>query len=141
MGLRPNFIVFTLIFWITAMLTSGCALNKVNLVDNGTVLLERVPAKDVYVASAYVFQDDSEMVISGKVKRVTASSGIPHGDVHITIIAPDGTVIKELNVQDKPASIKKIYQGESSFTVRFPLIPPAGTKIRLAYHHSDAGEE
>ncbi len=58
-----------LVFGIATIVMSTCASDRVNLVKNGTVSLESVPCKGIYIFKAYVYQDDGNLVISGKVKR------------------------------------------------------------------------
>jgi len=118
--------VFAIILLTVAVVTYGCA---VNLVGNGTVLLEIAPSKDIHISKVYIFQDGNEMVISGEVKR----SVINQGYVDITVLAPDGTIIKQVSVSDRPVSLRKMMNGESSFTIRLPLVPSHGAKVLVAY--------
>ncbi len=125
--------ISVMVFLLASMTTYGCALHRVNLVDNGTVLLELVPSDEGYVSQAHVFQDDDEMLISGKVKRTTHSSAIHQGHVDIAIIAPDGTVVHEVSAPDTPTSLRRRATTKRTFSVRLKIVPAQGTKIRMTY--------
>jgi hypothetical protein len=129
-----------MVFLLASITTYGCALHRVNLVDNGTVILELAPSDDWYVSQAYVFQDDDEMLISGKIERTTHSrertthsSLIHQGHVDIALIAQDGTVVHEVSASNTPTSLHRIATTKMSFSVRLKIVPTKGTKIRMTY--------
>lgn len=64
-------ITVRLFAFLFALLISGCASTRVNLVDNGTVILERLPTKIVSVSAAKVYQDGDRLLVTGSITKYT----------------------------------------------------------------------
>jgi hypothetical protein len=125
----------TFIFVLIALLMTNCVSRRIDLVRTGTVLIEYVPSPKIYVSEAYVYQDGNRLVVSGKVKRRHASAISSSGHVDITILSPEGLIIKKASTLFLPRIIPRKGAQESLFTARFSVIPPQGSKIRVAFHN------
>ena len=118
----------------------GCATTCVNLVKTGNVIVEVVPTEDEYIGSTHVYQNDKELVISGRVHTQGYAPTLEKGHVDVEIINPDGTLIKQC------VHYFKLLPRKLDLTVPFeahlqPLNLPKGTKVRLTYHHTTSAEE
>ena len=58
--LRKLFVLMIVSISVTGL---GCATNRVNLIKNGTVTLERIPSKGYYVSHLEVYQNGNELVL------------------------------------------------------------------------------
>ncbi|MFQ5455876.1 MAG: hypothetical protein ACE5EA_06700 [Nitrospirota bacterium] len=135
-------IVISISLCITAILLFSCASNRVNLVKNNRVFLERLPSKDIYVSRAYVYQEGNDIVISGKVRTHRVSRILSKGHVDIGIFDPDEIVLAKVSVS-YPSRVISRRRGypESSFSVLIPVIPPQGATVRVGYHGSSYSDE
>jgi len=122
-----------LVLIFAAGILFGCAAGKVNLVEQGTVVIERVPSRNISVAEVYAYQYEDSMVIQGKVKR-QYSSGYIGGHVDIAIISPKGDILEQESTFFLPRGRKQKRKREASFSVRISSPPPRGSTIRAAYH-------
>jgi hypothetical protein len=111
----------------------GCAAGKVNRVEKGTASVERVHSRNIAVSRVYVYQDGDQLEIAGRVKRLrsTIANG---GHVDIAIVSPEGELLEQVSTGYVPRIIRRRGSREALFTVRLPIIPPEGSRVRVAYH-------
>jgi len=143
MRMRDVSILAVLIFVATGVFSAGCAPNRVNLVDTGTVSIETVPSKEIYISEVRINQDGNELVLTGRVKRRHLAP-VGFGHVDVAIISPEGKSLEQVSTYYNPRIIPR-KRGHrrlhgSGFEVRLPVIPPAGSTIRVAYHRSAKSE-
>jgi hypothetical protein len=77
---------------------------------------------------------DHELVINGE---LTGSSRYAHGTGHVdlAIIGPSGELLAKTSVYYAPKSIgRKGSVRQPRFEARFPLVPPDGSRVRVALH-------
>lgn len=126
-----------LVLMIVSVSLSGlaCASNRVNLLKDGNIKLERVSSKSYYISHVGVYQNDDELEVHGNVKR-RAHSSTEKGHVDIAIVSPDGENLKEISTNYTPRIIpaRMIRKRKSYFHVSMPTIPPVGSIVRVAYH-------
>jgi hypothetical protein len=122
-----------MVFALTFIILSGCASNRVNLVDSGKVLIERVDSENICISRTNVYQDGDQLEITGAVKR-RRSTIFDGGHVHIAIINPQGEVLEEVRTSYSPRIIRRKGRRESYFSVRLPIKPPEGSVVRVIYH-------
>ena len=122
---------------VLAMVLSGCASSPINLVDKGTVFIERVPSRGVYFSRVYVKQDGTELMITGRLKRRSASP-VGTGHIDIAIVGPEGKLLERISTSYIPKilSAKRGKHRGSRFKVRMTGALPEGSKVRLAYHRT-----
>ncbi len=131
-GLRVLFAVMIISVSVTGWAyASHCG----NLLKDGTLTLEHASSEGYYISKVHVNQVDDGIEISGKVKR-RSYAGIGGGHIDITIINPEGEVLKELSTHYSPRVIpmRRVHTRESGFEVNLSMIPPKGSKIRVALH-------
>jgi hypothetical protein len=111
------------------------ASNCANLLKNGSFKIEAVSSKGYYLSNVHVNQVDGGIEITGKVKR-RSYAGIGGGHVDITIISLEGEVLDKFSTIYSPRMIpmRRVHMRESGFEVHLPMIPPKGSKIRIALH-------
>lgn len=137
MRIRNHSAILLVGFGVLAMTVSGPVSSKANLLDKEKVSVERVPSKKkAYVTSSYAFQEGEELVVSGKVRLRRNVALSSQGHIDIAIFSPEGKVIKKASVFYIPRSYLRngFRPTKSSFVARFPLIPPRGSVVRVAYH-------
>ena len=124
---------------VLGMLTvviSGCATNRVDLVDTGVLNLEQHTTGKVYIAWSDAYEDGDGFVVTGVLRR-RDTVGLPiKSHVDITIQSPDGTIIGESRSSDIHVHRRIIGRGQSlkRFRVRFPSIPAEGSKVSIVTH-------
>ncbi|GMU23464.1 MAG: hypothetical protein AMXMBFR13_35420 [Phycisphaerae bacterium] len=113
-------------------IATGCATDRVNLAQNGTVRMEVADCHPV-ILSAKAEQDGEETLVSGTVKR---RPPLDLGRIHIdvTIVTPTGEVISETTALVYPRMIPIRRSRTSRFAVWFPFVPPKGSRVRLVCH-------
>lgn len=113
----------------------ACASNRVNLLKDGAVKLERIPSKGYYISHVDVYQYDDELVVHGNVK-LRGHPGTGTGHVDIAIVSSDGEVLEQISTLYKPRiiSTRKMHKRTAYFNVRLSTILPMESTVRAAYH-------
>ncbi|MBC8482081.1 MAG: hypothetical protein H8D47_05390 [Planctomycetes bacterium] len=125
-------VIFVLSFGFLA----GCSTNRVDLVDNGVLTLEKQAAEKVYIAWSDAYEDGDGFVVTGVLRR-RDTVGLPiKAHVDITIQSPDGKVLNEGRSSDNYVPRRIVGKGQSfkRFKVRFPNIPVEGSKASIVVH-------
>lgn len=117
------------------MSSFSCTSTNYNMLKDSSLKLQHVPYKSIRISEVVVQKENSGIEISGKVKN----RGVMHagfGHVDISIISPEGAVLKELSTHYIPSlSINKgRHSHGSQFNINTPFIPPHGSKVLIAYH-------
>jgi YD repeat-containing protein len=133
MKMKKSNILITLALVVFGIITLGCASHRVNLVENGKIIIERVPSKNIYVSKAHVYQEENELLITGRVKR-SNTSVLDGGHVDIAVVSPEGKILDKVSTSYTPRIIRRKGSRESLFSARLSMTPPEGTTVRLAYH-------
>lgn len=125
-------------FILAAAAISGCAAKRVSLVDNGTVSVERVRPESRHLSSIDVYQDGDEMVVASIVKRRHPLCLVARGHVDVTVLGPDGAVLKQAGTshisQEVGTRIRTKRRFTSLFETRIPMTAPKGSTVRVAYN-------
>lgn len=126
-----------LIILFVSMAGLACASKRINLIKNGTRKLEIIPSRGIHISKVYVIQEGDRLLIKGTVKR-RSSYNVGSGHIDISIISPEGEVLEKAStnfipriIPSRPGRRKSL---GSRFEVRLPTIPPAGSKVHVAYH-------
>ena len=128
--------VVVMVLVILVFVISGCAANRVDLVDAGVLSLEQHTTGKVYIAWSDAYEDGDGFVVTGVLRR-RDTVGLPiKTHVDITIQSPDGTIIDESRSSDVHVPRRIIGRGQSlqRFRVRFPSIPAEGSKVSIVTH-------
>jgi len=135
-------LVAVMVLGMLVFVISGCAMDRVDLVDAGVLSLEQHTTGKVYIAWSDAYEDGDGFVVTGVLRR-RDTVGLPiKAHVDITIQSPDGTIIDESRSSDVHVPGRIIGRGQSlqRFRVRFPGIPAEGSKVSIVTHsgsHND----
>ena len=126
-------LVIAMVFGTLTIIISGCATDRVDLVDAGVLSLEQHATGKVYIAWSDAYKKGEGFVVTGVLRR-RDTVGLPiKAHVDIAILSPDGTIIDESRSSDVYVPRRIIGRGQSQqrFRVRFSNIPPQGSLVRL----------
>lgn len=121
---------------------SGCATNRVSLVDEGLVSVETVPSKKVEILWTDVYEDGNDVVVYGVVQQHSYSGATVDVHVDITILSNDGAKLQEHRTADIRVPRRRHGKGVDwkRFEVRFPGTFPEGATVKMVVHagsHND----
>lgn len=120
---------------MAALLCMGCATNRISHKNHLSVPFELVSSKDACISKAYAYEDDGELVVSGKVKRsINNCCDSTRGHIDIVVLGIEGDVLDVASTMYSPRNIPKTRSRTSHFTARLSNKLPEGATIRLAYH-------
>jgi len=119
---------------LSSIMGSGCATNRVDLVANENVVVEKVSSPSTYFSKTSVYSTDSKMTVSGELRKRRSSRGHIFGHVEIEVISPDETVLCVIDTSYHRRSLKS---SRSIFSVDIPLQAEDGSTVRII-HHQDA---
>lgn len=120
----------------------GCASNRTDLVKSGYLSLQ--PNLTAQLAHAPdVYEQGGGLVVDGQLDSSEVSRG---GHVDVQVVSPDGTVVYDASVNYRkpsaqaPTGPRGTYRGprssadsHSTYSVRFPGLPPHGSVVRVKY--------
>ena len=115
---------------------SGCARDRVDLVDSGVLSIEQHTTGKVYIVWSDAYEDGDGFVVTGVLRR-RDTVGLPiKVHVDVTILSPDGKMLDEGRSSDFYVPRRIVGRGQSSkrFKVRFPNIPAEGSKASIVVH-------
>lgn len=118
-----------------AIISGSCfASNRINLVEQGVVSLERQHSKKVRTAWSNVHQDGEGIIVSGVLMRQAITSYPIWRHVEVAVLASDGTVLQEARTSDIQVPRRVPGRGFNTkrFEVRFPGIPPRDSLVRIS---------
>ncbi len=137
-------LVIATVLGILTTVISGCATNRVDLVDSGVLTLAQHTTGKVYIAWSGAYEQDDGFVITGVLRR-RDHVGLPiKTHVDVTILSADGTILDEARSSDVCVSRRitgRSYLSFERFKVRFQNVPAKGSSVRLVSHsgqHDDA---
>ncbi|MBC8468433.1 MAG: hypothetical protein H8D56_03085 [Planctomycetes bacterium] len=116
-----------------AIFFSGCAENRINLVDNGLLTLEKQASGKVYIDWCDAYKDEKGITVTGVLRR-RDHIGLPiKKHVDVTILSPEGTILDKASSPDYyiPRDIIGRFEKLQRFTVCFPNVPPQGSVVRV----------
>ena len=140
---RITEITVAMLLIVVASLVSGCAANRVDLVDAGVVTIEKQAAGKVYVAWSRAHECEDGFIITGVLRRSDRVGSPIKAHVDVTILSPDGHVIDTARSNEVYVPRRRTGRGQSMqrFRVQLPDIPPRGSTVRMVSHsglHNDA---
>lgn len=130
-----------LVFVSGLILLGGCAASRSDLVSSGDVTIESSATRPL-AHTPTVENADGDLLVSGQLDEEEALAG---GHLDITVTTPDGVVVHDAIVNYGRASSshttqlgprgasRRVQAGpkHANFSVRFPGLPPAGSKVRV----------
>jgi hypothetical protein len=142
MATKRSVVRIVIFLAVMVAIVSGCAANRVDLVDAGVLTLEPHAAGKVAIAWSSAYRDKEGFVIVGVLTRHD-HVGLPiRTHVDITVLSPERRALDESQTPDiyVPAHVTGRGQSLKRFEARFPHIPPQGSSVRLVCH-SDPHDE
>jgi len=133
---EPSAITVALSFGLFVSLISGCAENRVDLVDSGFLTLEEHATGRVYIAWSDAYEHEDGLVITGVLRRHD-SVGLPiKAHVDVTVLPAEGGVVDTARSSDVyvPRRITGRGQSLKRFTVHLPNVAPRGSSVRVVSH-------
>ncbi len=129
-------LVIAMVFGILTIVTSGCAANRIDLVDKGIVSVETAPSKKVKILWTRVYQDGEDFVVYGVLQRRSHTSYPIRTHVDVTILAGDGTIRHEARTPDIYVSRRRPGKGINwtRFRMRLPGTLAEGSRVNMAVH-------
>lgn len=127
-------VILILVIGLTLIAVSSFAGNRINLVESGTVSIERLPGQGLYFHALNVHQEGNEVVVSGSIKRRKTSVVTGGGHIDIAVINPEGKVLEHVSTRYVPKVFSRESHRGSVFSVYLPLVPPKGSVVRVARH-------
>jgi len=130
---------------LTAII-SGCVTNRVSLVDENMVSVEKQGNETVEVLWTDVYQDGEDTVVYGVIRRRSHTSYPVKTRVDVAILSPDGTMLQEARTPDIHVARRVPGKGIdwTRFNVRFPGMLTQGSKVNMIVHsgsHVQDGDE
>lgn len=136
MSKRLSISLITLGLGILAAVISGCAADRVDLVETGVLNLEKQGAGKVYIAWSSVFEQKDGLVITGVLRRCDRV-GLPiKTHVDVTVLSPDGHVVDTARSNDVyvPRRITGRGQSLKRFRIYLRNVPDRGSLVRMVSH-------
>ena len=137
-------LVIATVFGILTIIISGCATNRVDLVDTGMLSLEQHNTGKVYIAWSGAYEQDDGFVITGVLRRRDRVGRAIRTHVDVTVLSPDGIIVDEVRSSDVYVARRitgRSYLSFERFKVCFPNVPAMGSSVRVVSHsgqHDDA---
>ena len=124
-------------FVFAGLILSGSFVVASPMKVSEEVLIDAIFQRDVRIVGISAQQDDSALVISGQVKRVSRSNKgrVPKGYVGATLYSAEGTILYKSTAPYFPRIIPRTGQMKSDFTLSIPVEVPAGSVVRLNYRY------
>jgi len=140
---EPSVVTVALSFGLFVLLISGCAADRVDLVDSGFLTLENHATGRVYVAWSDAYEHEDGFVITGVLRRRDSVGSPIKAHVDVTVLSVEGRVVDTARSGDVyvPRRITGRGQSLKRFTVHLPNVPPRGSSVRVVSHtglHDDA---
>ncbi|RJR51752.1 MAG: hypothetical protein C4576_03095 [Desulfobacteraceae bacterium] len=116
----------------SGLVLGGCTYNRVQLAGGKTFSIERVESNPIYISWVYAEEKNEEMIIKGLL-RTNSSNTHGTGHIDVAVFGPGGELLGQTSTDYAQKEFRK-YRREARFETRFPLVPPDGSKIRVALH-------
>lgn len=121
---------------VTAAMSSGCAMNRADLVKSGVLTIEERAEGKVQIAWSGARQEGDGFVVAGVLTRPDHVGLAIRAHVDVSILSPDRNVLYTSRTPDicVPPHVTGRRQSLKRFSVRFPHVPPQGSSVRLVCH-------
>ena len=118
---------------IFVSIISGCAADRVDLVDSGFLTLKKEAIGKVRVAWSSVHEHEDGLVITGVLRRRDQVGSPIRTYVDVTVLSPNGQVVDTVRSDHVyvPRRITGRGQSFKRFKVYLPKVPPRGSSIRV----------
>lgn len=117
------------------ILCGGCATTRPDLVEMGTVRVEKIDDHRIggHIGTVSVYQDNGNVKIKGGLRNVPLNART--GDVEIQLLDADEKILKQINASVKPGY--QMHRSRSSrnpsFSADFQMSLSTGMVIRVTH--------
>ncbi len=127
----------TALFALTLIIaTTSCTTS--NLVkQNENITIERVDSKAAAINHAYITRTKDGLSLHGELKRDLAGRGPIPGHLHITLIDPQGKVLKETDIGYMRRNVKSSI---ATYHTKLPIDLLPGSKVRITHFGTEDHE-
>jgi hypothetical protein len=133
---KNHVMLFAVALGLFAIVT-GCATAGKDLIESGTVTIQRVDSRHVYVSGVAAVEKEDHVEISGWVKKHYGWS-VGDGHVDIAVLNPKGEAIEEISTRYTPGEIPRKKGRRSHFKVELPLGSlERGSSVLVGFHRAD----
>jgi len=121
---------------VLTTITSGCVTNRVSLVDENMVSVEKQGNETVEILWTDVYQDGEDTVVYGVIRRRSHTSYPIRTHVDVAIVSPDGTMLQESRTPDIYVARRVPGKGIdwTRFNLRVPGVLAQGSKVKMVVH-------
>lgn len=120
---------------ITLLTVNACTSNTVKS-EHG-IKIERVNSSNAKIRHVYLTDTDDQMMIRGTLKRHSSGRGPIAGHLHITLLNPQGKVLKEADISYMRRHRKSSI---SHFSTKLPMKLMPGSTIKITHFSTESHE-
>lgn len=128
-SIHKRHILSILFVGITLVTASACSTTKMVKEEN-SINIERIDSKVADISHAYLKRSDGQLILRGEVKRSSVGRGPIPGHLHITLIGPQGEMLKEANISYMRRNVKS---SRAFFSTELPIDLPPGSTIKITH--------
>lgn len=133
--MNPYRLILDMVCIIAMVLCGGCALHDGDFALDRKLRIELSPPAGPLFYGVQVAQRGDELIISGFGRRPT-----PRGHVEVVVIGSEGTTLAQARADPLPPRAVPNRGYNYRFKASLPVVPPAGSTVRVAYVESSASE-
>lgn len=122
------FVAIIALFGATACSTTSLVKEK------NDITIERVDSKRASISHAYLSRTGDQISLRGEVKRRFTGRGPIPGHLHITLIDPQGKVIKEADIGYMRRNVKSSI---ATFNTKLPVDLTPGSTVQITHFSTD----
>jgi len=117
--------------FLVCALTAGC-FTPHELVQSGKVNVIAIDGKTLRVPTPSIWQEGSDLVVSGTVSRKNSLSGMGPPEIYVTILGADDSVLTQTKSPLHPWPIPHKGPRSSSYTARIPWNLEEGQTVHVS---------
>ncbi|MDH5302194.1 MAG: hypothetical protein OEW58_12625 [Gammaproteobacteria bacterium] len=134
---RNHFIPSILVLGITLFAATACTTTKL-VKDENKITIERVDSNTANISHVYLKHSDGQLLLRGEVKPHQSSRRTPiPGHLHITLIDPQGKMLKEADISYMRRSVNS---SKAFFSTELPVDLPPGSTIKITHFERQTHE-
>ncbi len=113
----------------------GCMTDNDDYARQNHLVLCPVSNKAIVVRSIHVVPSSDHPIVAGKVEACCIQDATYKNHVEISVIAPDGKLLVQVNTNYLPREIPNNPRNPfryATYAIKLPIVPPGGSSIRVA---------
>ncbi len=122
--------VVAVLLLLLVMTLTGCATTN-GLIKEADLKLEVIDSSTVRITHASLQTSAGTLTLHGDLERRIAAHGPIPGHLHVDLLDPEGTVIKEIRIGYRYKGAKS---HKATFNLPLPAALPVGSTLRVTHH-------